>query len=329
MRYFDWLLWGDLCFQLFERTGGPGILGLYLQDNFRVSNFQINLLFTLIPMLMGTVMTPIISFQSDRTRTRWGRRIPYMAVTAPLLCLFAVVIGYSDDIINYLKTTLTDSSWISPMTAAILVIGFMVVGFTFFNEFVGTLYYYLFADVVPRPYMGRFMALFRVVGILTGFLINAFILPYQLSHIKAIHVAIAVIYFIGFGLMCWRVKEGEYPPVTDVTVKTTFFDKVKLYFRECFCHPIFILFYVMTGVGVLDKGMGVSGIFGLHLGQHQASAVADPKAVRSLAGTPDGRWCVTAGQDGQVKLWEKTGETQLVLRKTLPGADAPLYAAWG
>jgi hypothetical protein len=42
---FGWLLWGDFCFTLFESIGGPGILNLYLQDNFHVSVVQCTVIF--------------------------------------------------------------------------------------------------------------------------------------------------------------------------------------------------------------------------------------------------------------------------------------------
>ncbi len=147
---FGWMIWGNICFNLFEGMGGPTILNLYLQDNFHVSNLTVSFLLFVIPMGIGTIMTPIISFKSDRTRTRWGRRIPYILFTAPFLSLFAIGVGCSDDIIRYCKDHFTASSPIGPFTAAILVIAFMTIGFSFFNEFVGTVYYYLLPDVMPR-----------------------------------------------------------------------------------------------------------------------------------------------------------------------------------
>jgi hypothetical protein len=83
-----WLIWGGICFNLFEDLGGPHILGGYLQDNFRVSNLTVNILTSMIPMLIGVVMTPIISFKSDRCRSRWGRRIPFMFSQFPSCASF-------------------------------------------------------------------------------------------------------------------------------------------------------------------------------------------------------------------------------------------------
>lgn len=301
---FGWLLFASLCFQLFETTGGPeDTLGLYLQHNFHVSNLQINVLFNLIPQLMGVIMTPIISFKSDRTRTRLGRRIPFIAFAVPFLCVFSILVGFSDDFFRLFKDHIGTGAWVSPFTAAMILIGVLTVGFTFFSEFVGTVYWYLFADVVPQAFLGRFMALFRVVGFAASLILNLLIKPYQLTHLKAVHSGVAILYFIGFGLLIWRVKEGEYPPVTDVTQRTPIREQVKLYFRECFSHRIYVLFYVVTAVGMLGRGMLPAGIFNLHLGQHRGRSPAHVAGPTLVASAADGRW-LSAGADGSVALWE-------------------------
>ncbi len=45
---FGWMIWGNICFNLFETQGGYTILNLYLQDNFHASNLTVNLLFNVI-----------------------------------------------------------------------------------------------------------------------------------------------------------------------------------------------------------------------------------------------------------------------------------------
>ena len=324
---FGWLLWGDFCFTLFENVGGPSIIPLYLQDNFHISNLQVNIMFNMIPQIIGVIMTPVLSFKSDRCRSRWGRRIPYMLFTAPFLCFFAAGLGFSDVIMEYVKGHLGPNSFISPLTVGIVLIGFMLVGFTFFNEFVGTVYWYLFADVVPQKLMGRFLGLFRMVGTAAGFLVNVTMTGYQLSHMKWLHIGVAMLYFCGFGLMCWRVKEGEYPPVTDVTERTTLWEKIKLYFRECFTHPVFILVYLSSLAMAASRCANPAGVFGLHLGQHrdmiQAHAGAAERAVACALST-DGKLLISGGQDGRVKLWSSPDSRQLKPLATLEEHAGPV-----
>ena len=301
---FGWMIMANLCFNLFEGNGGAGSIPFYLQENFHVSNFTISILFNFIPLMIGTVMTPIVSFKSDRTRTRLGRRIPYILYTAPFLVLFAMALGFSDDIIAYCKSTFSPDSTLGPFTIALVIIGFLTVGWSFFNEFVGTVYYYLLPDVMPRHFLGRFQGASQIAGTLLGIAMNTWVGPHQLTHIKAIHVGVSILYFVGFGLVCWRVKEGQYPPVEDVSEKTTFLDKAKLYFKECFHHPIYVMIYMVSVVTVLTRGLNPSGIFALHLSQHQSAILAHDEVNESVAMTPGREWMVSGGQDGLIKVWK-------------------------
>jgi WD40 repeat protein len=165
--------------------------------------------------------------------------------------------------------------------------------------------------------MGRFLGLFRLVGSAAGFLFNVSIAGYQLTHMRAIHVGVAILYFVGFTLMCLFVKEGEYPPVTDVTEKTTFLDQVKIYFRECFTHKIYILIYLSTLIWAFSRSAPMAGVFGLHLSQHIAmSDVSGASEVNAVAMAPDGG-ILTAGQDGQVQFWNGVKDKKLVNVRTL------------
>jgi len=316
---FGWLLWGDFCFTVFETVGGPGILGLYLQDNFHVSNFQINLIFGVIPQIIAIMVGPPLSFKSDRYRSRWGRRIPFMLFTAPLLCLFAAGIGCADEIIAFMKVSIGPSALVTPLTAGLLAVGLLVVGFTFFNEFVQNVYWYLFADVVPEALMGRFIGLFRTVGSVASFLLNIYIMPHQLTHMLWIHIGVAVLYFVGFGAMCLGIKEGKYPPPNDVSEKTTFWDSACLYFRECFSHRIFVLSYLTTFFTAVSGIVGVAGVFALHVDQHQATIPAHVAGPTVLAFSADGQCAASGGADRLVKLWHCAASADFTPLRTLAG----------
>lgn len=323
---FGWMIMANLCFGLFEGNGGAGSIPFYLQDNFHISNTMVSILFNFIPMLIGTVMTPIISFWSDRTRTRLGRRIPYILFTAPFLVLFAIALGYSDDIIAFCKAHFATSSTIAPLTAALFIIGFLTIGWAFFNEFVGTVYYYLLPDVMPRHFLGRFQGVSSVAGQILAIFMNSFVNPHQLTHIKAIHVGVAILYFVGFGLVCWRVKEGQYPPVEDVTEESTFMDKVRLYFKECFHHPMYVMIYLVTAVTVLTRGLNPAGIFVLHLSQHQGKIEASAAGASVVAMTPDAQRLASGGQDGRIRVWDNSDMRQPKLLVTCDGGSNPVSA---
>ena len=110
--------------------------------------------------------------------------------------------------------------------------------------FVCSVFYYLFAAVVPEKFMGRFMACFSIVGGAAGFCFNRYILGLADTHMAWIYTGVAVLYLISFMLMCWRVKEGEYPPPTDTAERTSMLASVKLYFRECFSLSFYRWFFL-------------------------------------------------------------------------------------
>lgn len=68
-----WLLWGDFAFNLMEVVAGSFIpLKLKHLD---APNWMLGLFVTTVPSLLGITFAPVISVASDRTRSRWGRRI--------------------------------------------------------------------------------------------------------------------------------------------------------------------------------------------------------------------------------------------------------------
>ena len=120
-----------------------------------------------------------------------------------------------------------------------------MVCFQFFNLFVTSVYYYLFNDVVPQAYLARFMALFRIVGTCAGALYNYFILKYAYTHMQEIFLIAGLLYFVSFAVMCWKVKEGEYPPPPPNTDnKKGLKAAVKTYATECFTHRFYWFFFM-------------------------------------------------------------------------------------
>jgi maltose/moltooligosaccharide transporter len=242
---FSWLLWGDFCYTLME--GVRDIFPTFLIAKLHMSNQAATIMSSTIPQILGVFVGPAVSFKSDRTHSRFGRRIPYIIFTAPFLCLFLAASGFSGQIADYLTTSgISDQIGISSSWAILLIIGFLTIGFTFFNEFVGSVYYYLFNDVVPLSFMGRFQSLFRIVGTGATALYQFFIFKYSLDYMHWVFLGAAIVYLVGIALMCWRVREGQYPPSTDVTEKTGIIGQIGLYFRECFTHRIYIFMFLCT-----------------------------------------------------------------------------------
>ncbi|WP_294505451.1 MFS transporter [uncultured Victivallis sp.] len=257
---FCWLLWGDFCLVLLENTR-PVIVPLLLRAH-DASNFTIGLLCGSIPPLLNFIVNPIISTASDRTRTRrWGRRIPYLLWGVPFVSMFLILLGFSDQIGRGLAGLVTENE----AAVASFVIGVLAcfsIGFLFFDLFAGCVYYYLFSDVVPQELLGRFMGFFRMAGSCGGLLFNLLVMPGIQTHMALVCIVIALIYVIGFGGMCLKVKEGEYPPPSPGGM--TFVDRIRLYFKECFSMPYWLI--VFLGLGLNNVSTVCRALFNILYG---------------------------------------------------------------
>lgn len=254
-----WLLWGCFCSTMLGKAWL--IYPTYLLKVESVSNTVATVLTGTIPQAMVVLLCPAISFRSDRTRSRWGRRIPYMLFTLPFVLAFFVALGFSPRIATWLRiSSLPEWLHLSPATLTLGILGVLVVGYYFFNLFVGSVFYYLYADVVPRAMLGRFLGLTRMVAILADFLFRRFLFPYSLDYMEWVFLTVGLLYFVGFGLMCLRVREGEYPPVEDVTSQTGILAQVRLYFAECFIHPIYVLLFLQSALRTIAATAGIGTI---------------------------------------------------------------------
>lgn len=269
---FFWLLWGDFCYVLMESVV-PSIMPLKFKS-LDASNTAIGLVLVTIPMTMNTIFSPIISFKSDRYRSSWGRRIPFILFSLPILVIFLIGLGFGDSMGFWLQRSM--GPWFakfSPNTAAIAVIGIIMVVFSFFNAFVNSIFWYLFNDVVPEHLLARFMSWFRMVSLGSASLYNLFIFPHAETHFREILIGIAILYFFGFGLMCLAVKEGTYPPPPpNRDGETGAWSSVKTFAVECHSHWIYWYFFLGTLSWSFYATMGTFMLFfyqgtGLNLDQ--------------------------------------------------------------
>lgn len=280
---FVFLLWGDFCF-VFMQQVVPSILPLKLKS-LGASNIIIGVLLSSIFPVFGIFISPYLSFKSDRFRSKWGRRIPFIAISLPFLCGSIVLLAYSENIAAFMHR-IGPLSGFSLATAKIIIVGICVVAFQFADVLVCSVFNYIFNDTVPVPVLGRFVGLMKVIGGAVGFLYNYFLFKFAESHMQEIFLATALIYLLGIGMMCLKVKEGEYPPVTDYgKTKVSGWNAFKTYFQESFSHRIYWIKYLCMASGAMALwAMAPFNIFfyremGLSLDQ-----VGKAAAIVSVAG---------------------------------------------
>jgi len=258
---FIWLLWGDFCFQIMEAVI-PGILPLKLRS-LGASNTQIAFMLTMIPAIFNTTICPGVSFYSDRFRSRFGRRIPFLMLATPFITLLLILIGFSDDISNFLYVNIFAKTTVLPVsTITLALITIFIVCFQFFNMFVSSVYFYLFNDVVPDKLLSRFLALFRIVGIGAVTVYHFFIFKHAETHTKEIFYGAALLYFVGFMLICLKVKEGEYPPPPAyIKNKSGLWGGIMTFLVECFSSLHYWYFFLAVACIQMSTSCNIFNIF--------------------------------------------------------------------
>jgi len=275
---FGWLLWGDFCFQLMEAVT-PAVIPLKLR-HLDAPNWVIALIITTLPGILNMTVCPWVSFKSDRHRSRMGRRIPFILWTLPFLTAFLLLLGFSEQIGHLIHGMLPASWGFSPASVAVMCIGVFMVGFKFFDMFVNSVFWYLFNDVVPHVFLGRFMGLFRIVTGLKAMLFNFFIYKHAETHMTEIYVCAALVYAVGMGLMCWKVKEGDYPPPPPAAAGGGgFFAQVKTYFVECYSQRYYWNLFLCTACWATAGTLGVFNVF------FQKSIGLDLAQIGMISGT--------------------------------------------
>lgn len=221
-----------------------------LLDRVGASATEIALIISTVPQAINFVLCPLISTISDRTRTRIGRRMPFLIVSAPVLVLLLLLIAWSGDLAAFLNHL---CPFLRSGNTAFWLLASLVLLFQVVYLFPGSVIYYLIADVIPRDCLGRYMAISTILGsgLSAGF--NFFILKYAVNNMKPVFCIIGALYLAVYVLLLYLVPEGEYPPVEEQTsgsgsILIRAWEYVSLFFRECFSRKIFVLLFLCTGL---------------------------------------------------------------------------------
>jgi len=253
---FSYLLVGDFCLQFMEAVL-PSVMPLQL-DAAGASN-------TLKAVILGTtasffnlILNPYISFKSDGMRTAWGRRRPILLFMTPFVCLALSLIAFAPEISKALQGFGLGKIFqggLLPhepsMAMLVLTLAVVVIVFQIFNTLMQPIFYYLFIDVVPDAYIGRFVACFRIVATAASYVFNMWIFPSAMTHTREIYLGAAVLYGGGFLFMTLMVKEGTYPPPVHANAITAW-DKIRVYVKECYSHKHYLLFNARNAFLVLS-----------------------------------------------------------------------------
>lgn len=273
---FGWLLFGDFAWSMRDRSVTP--MAAWYLKSLNVPNFLFGLILTSFPALIGLFLGPIISVKSDNHRGKWGRRIPFLMVTTPIAAFGMIGIALTPIMANWLHDVLAAShpfgsqihAALDPyaagaqllrvlenkMIVSVLCFAVFWAAFEFATIASMAVFGGLVNDVVPKQMIGRFYGLFRAISLIDGIIFNHYLMGKVPNHFTLILFVVGVFYGVAFMLMCFKVKEGEYPPPPppDPNAKSETarrLSTIKSYFRECFANPYYLsVFLMMTMASV-------------------------------------------------------------------------------
>jgi MFS family permease len=284
LSVFFWMLWGDLCVNIME-TVVPRMVPLQL-DHLGASKAIIGLVTLSIPAGVELTINPFISTWSDRFRSRFGRRRPFILLGTPILAVCLLIVGLSGRIGPAVHRTIGGLG-LSQAAMTIMLLGALLAVFQFFNVVVLATYYYMIADVVPQQVIGKFTAMYKVFGTLGGVVFNKFIFKYADDYEWPIYIGCAAIYFVVFMLMGWRVKEGEYPTPAPLSDRGDAIGGAVQWLRESFTirfyqklYLIGLFYYFAIGSSLFQQFFALND---LHMSKAE---FGDANAFAGLASLP-------------------------------------------
>ena len=323
---FTWLLWGDFCNTIYGTLFG-NFLPLFLHG-LKASNTLIAFLSNGVGGATNILLLPNISIWSDRHRGRWGRRIPFLFWSAPILTVDLIGMGYTPNLASWLHGVIGPLHGISPTAIALGVFSALVLVAAALQMVLINAYNFLLRDVVPQEVMPWFLMLFRVVGVLSGFLFQFFFFRYIVAHPKVLCIGVGLLFLTSFLLICWRVREGDYPPPparAAGSVVRNALSSYRRYFRECLSIRIYRN-YIFVFI-LLLAGSAAAGAFGVLFGIKTLGISAGAYGKIAALGTlvsgvtylPMGYVC---------KHWHAVGVSLVALILMALGQAACFFLVW-
>lgn len=214
-----------------------------LMDKAGASSTTIGWILGTLPQTINFILVPFFCIYSDRTRTRFGRRIPYLAVFAPLICLALLGIGASNGNLVTLSVALVFFALASVVPMSLV--------------------FCLVPDAVPPTFIGRFLAWNGAACSLIAACFNAWCLAWTTKHPASAMYLAAGIFAAGSCLLA-LVRERDYPP-EKVQRQGGAAEKILKdildYLRLCVQDRFFVLLFLCMGLN--QASMILRTMFGI------------------------------------------------------------------
>ena len=271
-RVFFWLLWGDLVLTLMDGGVVSKVIQLQLKA-LGASNATIGFLDGTVTALLSAVGVAVISTASDRHRGPRGRRMPFMLYSAPPLAVCLIALGFAPQLAALLDHSapplgrffgsfaahiLPGIGGLSASVHLILaVMTTLLVLYRVAELFPGTVYYCVWADVLPPTLIGAFTCCFRIVAALASYIFNQYLLGYADTHPGLLYIGAGLLYLVSFTAMSLMVREGDYPPPPPRDESRRLVRRIADWARESYSIGFYWKFFIMAGSFIIAvKSLG-------------------------------------------------------------------------
>jgi maltose/moltooligosaccharide transporter len=249
---FFWLMWNDFSFMLGEQLNS--LTRVLMRD--RGASYTLITAFATIGGLMGMWINPVFSTWSDRFRSPFGRRRPFLIAVAPIAAITIISIPFAPDFYHFLMRFEGMAAILNriPINGEVLFIGIASIIDGLFNAVLLAIFSYFYWDVVPQSVLGRFNSIARIVTVAAGMVWSFFIVGYAEHHPKEVYIAVSLVCTTIYVVSLIMVKEGEYPPPEPRKSKSVF-EPIREYVKDCYSKP----YYLWIFVGTLCYQLGGAG----------------------------------------------------------------------
>ncbi|HTO04051.1 MAG TPA: MFS transporter [Opitutus sp.] len=155
----------------------------------------------------GFLVQPYVAWKSDRIRTRWGRRRPFLILGLPGTCLALLLLGVMPFIFE------GESRHALPTLMLLLVAN---VGLQFFQDVNWGSQEPLYADTFRFQVLGRAVAIRSYAIQFVYFFMNYFAMKWADTHEFIPYLCAAGLVLMSFVMVVWVIKERPFPPPENV-----------------------------------------------------------------------------------------------------------------
>ncbi len=193
--------------------------------------------------IVDAIADPIIGHWSDKSRSRFGRRIPFIAVGTPFLVISWILIFHPP---------VADESVVNALYLAV-VLGFFSIFFTVVVAPHLALLPEIVSDRRERINLATYLAIFGILGLFIAFLGSGFLIDHFDFGVMAI--VMGAVAFVSFYMPVIFIRESPWSRAKEVNLSLT--EAVK----QCFANKPFLYFvfafavFLMMGIALVTAAV--------------------------------------------------------------------------